>query len=149
MAKNTTLVVGAVSLLLVGTATYFVIKAVRKSNSSLPTGADGTATTTPPKKKATIIVGDLESGGIGTSTLPPLATPPIAGNDLGIGEMVGKVETWFGTLSNIFTPKSNIGLQTVTPTPVQNVDFRSQLQDSLNLGYGKTGANPLGINLHA
>jgi hypothetical protein len=140
MAKNTTLVVGAIALVLVGTAGFFVYKALSKTPPTPPTPEPTPA----PKKKATIIVGDLESGGIGTSTLPPLATQPIAGNDLGLGEIVG---SWFGNLSNIFTPKSNIGMQSITPTTAQTMDLKNQLSDSLNLGYGKTGSNPLGISL--
>jgi hypothetical protein len=144
MAKNTTLVVGAISLVLVGTAGYLVYKALRKAP---PTDSTGDTPPTPPKKKATIIVEPLESHGIGKSDLPPLATPPYVGNDLGIGEMVGKVESWFGNLSNIFNPKSNIGLQTINPTTAQTIDLKNQLSDSLKMGYGTTH-NSLGISFH-
>lgn len=67
--KNTTLVVGLVSLLLVGTTAFFVIKSIKKKSNELepqpfppqPTPPQST----PEKKKAQIIIGDTINAGIG------------------------------------------------------------------------------------
>lgn len=71
-------IIAIVSLLLVGVATFFVVKALKKpTEPETPNTPDNPDTPeTPPKKKGTIVVGQLES--------------------LGIGESIPK--TWFGSL---------------------------------------------------
>jgi hypothetical protein len=63
--KNTTLVVGLVSLLLVGTTAYFVIKSIKKRSNEVEPQPPFPPQPTPEKKKAQIIIGDTINAGIG------------------------------------------------------------------------------------
>ena len=122
--KNTTLVVGVVALLLVGTTAFFVIKAIKKKGSQnepepLPPQP------TPEKKKAQIFVGDTISAGIGQPN-------PQWDSVLKLGETV---KNWFGNIGTKPVTFQTEGLAPITPTQVKTIDIKSELKKSLNAGY--------------
>jgi hypothetical protein len=131
--KNTTIVVGLISLVLVGTAVYFVVKALKKpTNRDDNTGNqdDGTK-----KRKSTVIVEDLINEGIGQPSASWIATQPqLKNQSLGIGEIVS---TWLGkfTSGNTFQTKTNLGLGEIKPTEIKTINVKKEISDSLKMGY--------------
>jgi len=132
--KNTGIIVGLVSLALVGTAVYFVVKATKGK----PTNNDDNSGNQPDgtqKRKSSVIVGDLINEGIGQPSASWLATQPqLKNQSLGIGEIVS---TWLGKFASgtAFKTKTNLGLGEITPTEIKTIDVKKELSDSLKMGY--------------
>ena len=123
MKNKNALILGGVSLLLVGTFAFFVIKSIKKKSDSTPTPTPNT----PDRKKAQIIIGDTISAGIGKPNVE-WKTPSI----LGLGETI---KSWFGNISNKPITFQTEGLAPITPTEVKTTDFKSELSKSLRQGY--------------
>jgi hypothetical protein len=114
--SNQTLAVGVISLLLIGGATYFVVKALKKKPELPPA---------PPKKKAGIIIEDTIPSGIGQPNADWIKNTP-----LGIGETI---KTWFGNLTKgtTFTTQTDLGLKPIEVTEIKDIDFKKSLSASL------------------
>jgi hypothetical protein len=131
--KNTGIIIGVISLVLVGTAVYFVVKAPKK-----PTNRDGNAGNQDDgskKRKSSVIVEDLINEGIGQPSASWIATQPqLKNQSLGIGEIVS---TWLGkfTSGNTFKTKTNLGLGEIKPTEIKTINVKKEISDSLKMGY--------------
>jgi uncharacterized protein YidB (DUF937 family) len=127
MAQNkNTLIIGGVSLLLVGTFAFFVIKSIKKKSSQQL----GEKPSAPEKKKTQIIIEDTISAGIGKPNAQwNLSQAP----SLGLGEVI---KTWLGNIANKpITTRTNLGQAPITPNEVKPIDFKSELSKSLHQGY--------------
>ena len=115
--KNGTLVVGLVSLILIGGASYFVVKALKSKPKLQPQPQ--------PKKKAEIIIEDTISSGIGQPNQDWIKSTP-----LGLGETI---KSWFGNLTKgtTFTTQTDLGQKPIEVTEVKNIDFKKTLSQSL------------------
>jgi hypothetical protein len=115
--KNGTLIIGLVSLLLIGGASYLVIKTLRKKTETEPPP--------PPKKKGQVFIGDTMSSGIGQPNEDWIKNTP-----LGLGETI---KSWFGNLAKgtTFTTQTDLGQKPIEATEVKSIDFKKTLSQSL------------------
>jgi hypothetical protein len=125
--NNTSLIVGVISFLVVGTTIFFIVRKIKNDskNKQLPPTEPEEPTNKKTKKPAQIYVGDTINAGIGQ---PNEQWDSV----LKLGETV---KNWFGGLGTKPVTFQTEGLAPINPTQIKNINIKSELKKSLNAGY--------------